>query len=186
MLRGHGPGANSYAGVERHWRDADHSANGADLFQKITYVELKGRLPEMLLMRLDKIAMASSVEGREPFLDHHLVEFALALPPNMKVRGGVEKYALKRAVADLLPEEVLSRPKQGFGTPMEEWLRADFGRQAQQTIRTSSLAGRGVLDYDVIDKLFAAHRSRRGDWSKHLWNVYILSLWHDRWISRKP
>ena len=79
-------GSEPYAIVERHWRDADRLAGGADLFQEMTYLELKQRLPELLLMRLDKITMASSVEGREPFLDHQLVEFALALPPAMKYR----------------------------------------------------------------------------------------------------
>ena len=139
--------ATSYATVERHWDDAERLAPGVDLFQRMTYLELKQRLPELLLMRLDKITMASSVEGREPFLDHHLVEFALALPPEMKYRDGVGKYVLKRAMRGLLPDEVLSRPKQGFGTPMEEWMRGDFGVRAQQAIRRSSLAERGLLDY---------------------------------------
>ena len=184
VLHGDQPPAGSYATVERNWREAD--TLGADLFQKITYVELKQRLPELLLMRLDKIAMANSIEGREPFLDHRLVEFALALPPAMKVRRGIAKYALKRAVSDLLPEEVLSRPKQGFGTPMEEWLRGNFGLRAQKSIRNSTLAQRNLLDHELIDRLFAAHRAGRGDWSKHLWNVYNLSLWHDRWIASEP
>lgn len=180
------PPADSYAMVERHWHEADGLADGADVLQKITYVELKQRLPELLLMRLDKIGMANSIEGREPFLDHRLVEFALALPPRMKVRRGISKYGLKRAVSDLLPEQVVSRPKQGFGTPMEEWLRGGFGSRAQKAIRSSALAQRNLLDHDVIDRLFAAHRSGRGDWSKHLWNVYNLSLWHDRWIAGEP
>ena len=186
VLHGSRSTDDAYAMVERHWQDADTLAGGADLFQKITYVELKQRLAELLLMRLDKIAMASSIEGREPFLDHRLVEFAVALPPRMKVRRGVAKYGLKRAVSDLLPDEVISRPKQGFGTPMEEWLRGGFGSRAQQAIRSSTLAGRNLLDHDLIDQLFAAHRAGRGDWSKHLWNVYNLSLWHDRWIAGEP
>jgi len=183
ILRDHLERAPSYATVERHWHDAERLAPGVDLFQRMTYLELKQRLPELLLMRLDRITMASSVEAREPFLDHHLVEFALALPPEMKHRDGVGKYVLKRAMQGLLPDEILSRPKQGFGTPMEEWMRGDFGVRAQQTIRRSSLAERGLLDYERIDQLFAAHRGRRGDWHKHLWNLYSVSAWHDRWIA---
>jgi asparagine synthase (glutamine-hydrolysing) len=186
ILRRSGDGRSPYAIVERHWHDADRDARGADLFQKMTYVELKQRLPELLLMRLDKITMASSVEGREPYLDHHLVEFALALPPSMKYRRGVGKYALKRAMRGLLPEEVLSRPKQGFGTPMEEWMRDEFGVRAQEAIRRSSLTERGLLDYARIDDLFAAHRAGHGDWHKHLWNLYNVSVWYDRWIARRP
>ena len=67
--------------------------------------------------------MASSIEGREPFLDHELVELAMALPPRMKYRDGQGKHALREAMRDALPAEILARPKQGFGSPMEEWLR---------------------------------------------------------------
>ena len=163
ILRRNGGGAAPYAIVERHWQDADRLAHGADLFQKMTYLELKQRLPELLLMRLDKITMANSVEGREPFLDQHLVEFALALPPAMKYRRGVGKYVLKRAMSGLLPEEVLSRPKQGFGTPMEEWLRGPFGIEVQNAIRRSSLAERGLLDYRANRRAVrgAPRRTRR-------------------------
>lgn len=186
QILGRGAEAAPYGIVEDHWNAADRLAGGADLFQKMSYIELKQRLPELLLMRLDKITMASSVEGRDPFLDHHLVEFALALPPAMKYRRGVGKYVLKRAMAGVLPDEVISRPKQGFGTPMEEWMRGEFGVRAQAEIRRSSLADRGLLDYERIDTLFDAHRSGRGDWHKHLWNLYIVSAWHDRWIAQRP
>jgi asparagine synthase (glutamine-hydrolysing) len=185
ILRRH-EARSAYATVEQHWRDAERLAGGADLFQRMTYLELKQRLPELLLMRLDKITLASSVEGREPFLDHHLVEFALALPPAMKYRDGVGKYVLKQSMRGKLPDEILDRPKQGFGTPMEEWMRGDFGIRAQAAIRGSSLADRGLLDYEQVDRLFAAHRAGRGDWHKHLWNLYNVSVWHDRWIARRP
>ena len=149
----------------------------------MSYIELKQRLPELLLMRLDNVAMASSVEGREPFLDHQLVAYALALPPDMKHRGGVGKWALRAAMRDRLPEAVIDRPKQGFGTPMEEWLRGRFGDEVRETVRRSALAQRGLLDYAVVDRLFAAHKARHGDWSKHLWTLYSVSAWYDRWVA---
>jgi len=170
--------------VERIWDEASERRTNADLFQYMTYLELRQRLPELLLARLDRIAMASSVEGREPFLDHELVEFAMALPPRMKHRGGYGKYVLRAAMSDTLPPEVLARPKQGFGSPMEEWLRGDFGREAQTAVRRSALAERGLLDYELVDRLFTAHRRGRGDWSKHLWNLYCASVWYDRWVAR--
>ena len=170
--------------VERLWDEA--GAAGADLFQRMTYVELKQRLAELLLQRLDRIAMLSSVEGREPFLDQDLVTFALALPPRMKHRDGVGKHVLRRAVRDLLPREILERPKQGFGTPMAEWLRGDFGRRAEATIAGSSLVARGTISLDPVQRLFAAHRGGRADWSYHLWNVYNVCAWHDRWVDGRP
>jgi asparagine synthase (glutamine-hydrolysing) len=169
--------------VERIWDEGGARRHDADLFQRMTYLELRQRLPELLLARMDRIAMASSVEGREPFLDHELVELAMALPPRMKYRDGHGKHVLREAMRDVLPPEVLARPKQGFGSPMEEWLRGAFGRDAQAAVRGSALAERELLDYDLIDRLCAAHRSGRGDWSKHLWNLYCVSQWYDRWIA---
>jgi asparagine synthase (glutamine-hydrolysing) len=165
--------------VERIWADAA----GADLFQRMSYLELRQRLPELLLMRLDRIAMASSVEGREPFLDHELVEFVMALPPAMKHRDGQGKHVLREAMRDSLPPEILARPKQGFGSPMQEWLRGAFGHEAEAAVCGSALAGRELLDYDLVRDLFAAHRRGRGDWSKHLWNLYGVSTWYDRWVA---
>jgi asparagine synthase (glutamine-hydrolysing) len=170
--------------AERIWDEGGKQRQDADLFQRMTYLELRQRLPELLLMRLDRIAMASSVEGREPFLDHQLVEFVMALPPRMKHRNGHGKYVLREAMRDALPPEILARPKQGFGSPMKEWLRGDFGRIAHGAVRRSRLADRGLVDYEIVDRLFAAHRRGRGDWSKHLWNLYCVSLWYDRWVAR--
>jgi asparagine synthase (glutamine-hydrolysing) len=134
-------------------------------------------------MRVDKMTMATSVEAREPFLDHRLVEFAMALPAGMKVRDGVGKYVLKRAVDGLIPHDLVYRKKQGFGAPVSEWFRGELGERAQQAIRNSSLAERGLLDYDRVDELWAAHRSGGQEWSFQLWNLYNVSAWHDYWVA---
>ena len=138
----HGGVHDSYACVERRWEEAAQALPAVDLLQKMSYLELGQRLPELLLMRLDKLTMANSIEGREPFLDHHLVEFALALPPRLKHRDRVGNGFLRRAMRGILPDEIIDRPKQGFGTPMEEWLRGPFGAQAHAAIRSSSLRQR--------------------------------------------
>ena len=179
-----GPHRDTLPAVEAVWDEAAERPGSADLFQSMSYLELRRRLPELLLQRLDRIAMASSVEGREPFLDHALVEFVMALPPHMKYRDGQGKHVLRAAMRDALPGAILDRPKQGFGSPMEEWLRGDFGRHARQAVHDSGLRERCLLDHDVVDGLFAAHAAGRGDWSKHLWNLYCVSRWYDRWIAR--
>jgi asparagine synthase (glutamine-hydrolysing) len=173
----------SYAIVERFLQDAERERPDADLLQKMTYLELKNRLAELLLMRVDKMTMANSVEARVPFLDHELVEFALALPAEMKVRNGEGKYLLKKAVEGILPPEVINRPKQGFVAPMSEWLRGEMGEKMRRDIRKSTLTERGLLDYDVIDRLWEAHRSGRGEWAFQLWNIYNVSAWHDYWVA---
>ncbi|HEY7149569.1 MAG TPA: asparagine synthase (glutamine-hydrolyzing) [Gaiellaceae bacterium] len=169
----------SYRVVKRFWDEA----GDADLLQRMTYLELKNRLAELLLMRVDKMTMRNSVEARVPFLDADLVEFAIALPPEMKVRDGQGKYLLKKAVSGLLPAEIIARPKQGFSAPVSEWFREGLGERARREIRASSLAERGLLDYDAIDDLWRAHRAGRGDWAFQLWNIYNVSAWHDYWIA---
>jgi asparagine synthase (glutamine-hydrolysing) len=183
ILTANGSCPDAYRLVQRLWSQAEHERPGADLLEKMTYLELKLRLAELLLMRVDKMTMATSVEARVPFLDRELVEFALALPARMKVRDGSGKWLLKRAVDGLLPSEIVHRRKQGFGAPVSEWFRGELGRRAQQQIRDSSLAERGLLDYARIDRLWDAHRSGKADWSFQLWNLYNVSAWHDHWVA---
>jgi asparagine synthase (glutamine-hydrolysing) len=183
VLDGHLRFEDSFAVAERHWREAGRLQPGADIFARMSYLELKQRLAELLLMRMDRITMSCSVEGREPFLDHRLVEFALALPPRLKYRRGEGKVVLKQAVRHLLPEEVTTRRKQGFGTPMSEWLRGPFGRRARAEVTGSALRELGLLEYAPIERLFDEHQSGRADWSYQLWNLYNISRWYDYWIA---
>ncbi len=169
--------------VGRIWEEAARELPTIDLKQRMSYLEVKQRLAELLLMRVDKMTMASSVEARVPFLDHELVEFAFALPERAKVRDGVGKWILKEAVDGLLPRDVVHRPKQGFGAPVAEWFRGDLGVRSQRQIRNSSLAELGLLDMDYVDTLWESHRSGRGHWSFQLWNLLNVSAWHDHWVA---
>lgn len=183
-LTGDGLGAHDpEAVIGAIWEEAERELPGIDLKQRMSYLEVKQRLAELLLMRVDKMTMASSVEARVPFLDHELVEFAFALPERAKVRDGEGKWLLKKAVDGLLPTDVVYRPKQGFGAPVAEWFRGDFGHRSQRAIRESSLAELGLLDLDYVDRLWAAHRAGHGHWSFQLWNLLNVSAWHDVWVA---
>src|SRR5207237_1105577 len=106
---------------DRFWRTASRAPRAARRVAaaaRMTYLELKLRLPELLLMRVDKITMATSVEARVPFLDHHLIEYAMNLPRDLKVKGRTGKHILKRALESVLPPDVLYQPKRGFGAPV--------------------------------------------------------------------
>ena len=94
----------------------------------MTYLDLNLRLPELLLMRVDKMSMAVSLEARVPFLDHKFVELAMSIPEAVKTRNGVLKYILKKAVRGVIPDELIDRQKQGFGVPVFEWYQSQFGR----------------------------------------------------------
>ncbi len=156
---------------------------GADDLARMAYAEFRLRLPELLLMRVDKISMSTSVEGRVPFLDHNLVEFTMDIPQAWKVRGGETKYLLKKALEDLLPRDIIYREKMGFGAPMADWLRGDFGRRAERTVLNSSLFDLGLLDRGHVASLFRDHFDGRKDNALHLWALFNLAAWHDHWIA---
>jgi asparagine synthase (glutamine-hydrolysing) len=157
----------------------------SDFLARMTYLELKLRLPELLLMRVDKITMATSVEARVPFLDHHLVEYALALPRSLKVVGRSGKHILKRALEQILPHDVLYSPKRGFGAPIREWFRNGLGELFDAHLLNSTMRRRDFFDYNFIARLVDEHRRSTRDWSFHLWALLNLSLWYERWIERR-
>jgi asparagine synthase (glutamine-hydrolysing) len=165
-----------------HW---DRQVPGGDVLGRMTYLEFKQRLPELLLMRVDKISMSTSIEARVPFLDPKLVEFTMALPRELKIGPGAgqPKKLLKDALRGLVPDQVLDRPKMGFGAPMREWLRGEFGLEAEATIFGSRLAGEGYFRNDRVREMFRQHRAGR-DVSLQLWTIYNLTACYDRWVSR--
>ncbi|MFP8835081.1 asparagine synthase (glutamine-hydrolyzing) [Hydrogenophaga sp. XSHU_21] len=163
--------------------DAAHP--GQDVLTRMIYNEFKLRLPELLLMRVDKITMSESLEARVPFLDHELVEFSMDIPESWKTRNGVAKYLLKKAVEGLIPDNIIYRKKMGFGAPMADWLRGDFGRQAEQAVMGSGLLRRGHFNIEHVRQLFDDHRSGRRDTSLYLWTLFNLTSWYDYWIDRR-
>ncbi|HEX4389515.1 MAG TPA: asparagine synthase (glutamine-hydrolyzing) [Steroidobacteraceae bacterium] len=161
----------------------DRQHPGQDVLTRMIYNEFRLRLPELLLMRVDKIGMSVSLEARVPFLDHELVEFTMDIPMADKIRGNVPKRLLKAAVTGLIPDEIIHRKKMGFAAPMSQWLRGDFGRRVEGSILGSRLLDRGWLDRGYIRRLCAEHRSGRADQSLYIWIIYNLTAWYDYWID---
>jgi asparagine synthase (glutamine-hydrolysing) len=157
----------------------------SDFLARMTYLELKLRLPELLLMRVDKMTMAASVEARVPFLDHKLVEYASGVPRALKVEGRSGKHVLKRALEAVLPHDLLYRRKRGFGAPVEQWFRGESGAELEARVLNSPLRRRDFFDYAFIARLFDEHRRGARDWGFHLWALLNLSLWYERWIESK-
>ena len=176
-------GLSSYEAVRQHLEHIARARPESDFASRMTYLELKLRLPELLLMRVDKITMATSVEARVPFLDHHLVEYAMGLPLDLKIKGASGKHILKRALEKVLPADLLYRPKRGFGAPIREWFRGESGEMLGGLIMNSSIRERELFDYAFIARLIDEHRRGARDWSFHLWALLNVSLWYERWID---
>ncbi len=176
-------GSDSYRVVADLWNRISRGKPDSDFGERMVYLELKQRLAELLLMRVDKMTMAAGVEARVPFLDHHLVEYTMRIPTDLKIRGGVSKYLLKRALAGTLPEEVLQRKKQGFGAPVSEWFAGELYRFAEESILSSRIRELDLFDYDRVKGMLERHRSGRRESAFHLWNLFNLSRWYDYWVA---
>jgi asparagine synthase (glutamine-hydrolysing) len=161
--------------------DRDHP--GQDTLTRMIYNEFRLRLPELLLMRVDKIGMSTTIEARVPFLDHELVEFTMDIPQRFKVRNGEAKYLLKKAVEGLIPDEIIYRKKMGFGAPMSEWLRGDFGKRVESDLLKSKLLDERYFNREFIARLCAEHRSGRSDYSLYIWALFNLVAWYDYWVD---
>ena len=178
-------GFSSYSAVRSDLDRLLASKPDADQLLRMSYQELKLRLPELLLMRVDKMTMATSVEARVPYLDHKLVEFAMSLPQHLKYRDGEKKYILRRALDGVIPDQVLNREKKGFGVPLDEWMRGGFGSFVEDGLFNSSLRRRKLFDYGFVKHLLTEHKALRANYSFFLWSLLNLSMWYDRWIERR-
>ena len=173
----------SHAVVREYLAPLDGRLAEPEVLQKIPYMEMKLRLPEHLLMRVDKLTMAHSIEARVPFLDHDVVEFANRLPWTYKLKNGVGKSLLKKAAAPYLDEDMLYRRKQGFGAPMEEWFReGDFGARCLAAFERSELRKQGFFNNDFFTDMLKRQIAGRGGYSFYLWTVLNAVLWHESWI----
>ena len=134
-------------------------------------------------MKQDQMSMAASIESRVPFLDHHLVEFAAALPPRMKLRGFSTKWILREAVKSLLPAEILTRKKMGFPVPFGLWMRGTGADLARDVLLDSRARQRGITDHAAVSRLLDAHASGTIDGSDAIWSLLNLELWYRTFID---
>ena len=155
----------------KHWSNAP-SDDPVGIAQ---YVDLKTWLPGDILTKVDRTAMANSLEVRVPMLDHRFVEWALGLPAAMKIADGEGKFVLKRAFERLVPSDILYRPKQGFSVPLASWFRGPLAECfSHDVLAKDGLAASGYFDRTVINTLADEHRSGRRDHSRVLWLLWMF------------
>lgn len=143
----------------------------------MSYVDLKMRLPELLLMRVDKMSMGVSLEARVPFLDHRFVEMAMGISTKLKTKNNVSKYILKKAVRGLIPDKIIDRKKQGFGVPVYEWLFDKLGAKIEKDL-LDFCDEADFFDKSYIQKLLDNKSGHQ------LWYLYNFVLWHRAYIAR--
>ena len=141
----------------------------------MSYLDLNLRLPELLLMRIDKMSMATSIEARVPFLDHRFIQHALSLSPKLKTKGGVLKYIFKKAVRGLIPDQIIDRKKQGFAVPIEDWIYDKLGARAGDTLR-EFCAATDFLDPKGVEQVL-----KKGS-ANQVWYLLNFALWWNEYI----
>lgn len=165
-----------------NWLSRWNERAGDALLPRMLYADQKTYLVE-LLMKQDQMSMASSIKSRVPFLDHHLVEFATRIPAHLKIRGGQQKYVLKKAVEDLLPREIIYRTKMGFPTPLRQWLRDLSAESLLAAVRDRKGFLASWLNLDAIDSLIERHRAGLEDATDRIWRLLNLQIWGDLFFT---
>jgi asparagine synthase (glutamine-hydrolysing) len=155
----------------------------SDALNRALFVDLETLLPDQVLAFVDRLSMAHSVEVRPPFLDHRLVQFVADLPGSIKIRGGRVKHILKEAVSDLLPAELLARPKEGFIMPVNEWLIGNLKDYVQATLAPQRLATHGLFRAGAIEQVLEAHYSGNANCGNQIWNLLMLQLWWEAYVA---
>ena len=134
-------------------------------------------LPDDILTKVDRAAMAVSLETRTPFLDRRVIELAWRLPLEMKIREGQGKYLLSRLLGRHVPPALFERPKMGFGIPLDQWLRGPLRDWAEELLREHRILGEGYLNPGPIRKAWGDHLSGRSNHGYRLWSVLMFQLW---------
>ena len=155
----------------------DAEAVSRDTLEQFALADLALNLPGAMLTKVDRASMAHSLEVRVPMLGAPLVDWALGLPVNMKLRNGVGKYIVRKAVEPMLPPGILDRRKQGFKMPLTEWFAGDFGAYAQSLWNDSGAADTGFINRAAANRMFIEHRDGQRDHSRFLYALSMFSLW---------
>jgi len=160
------------------------AADSPDFVERTQFVDVQTYLPDDLLVKVDVAAMLHALEGRSPFLDHELAEFAARLPADYKLRGQTSKYILKRALRDYLPESILHREKQGFAMPVGRWFRHELRPVAYDVLLDPRTLQRGMLDGDAVRALLDEHVAGLVNHGYRIWELLFLELWFRTYVDR--
>lgn len=160
--------------IFQHWLDAHPQR---DDLSEMLYLDTKIWLPDNLLMKIDKMSMAFSIEGRLPLLDEHLIAFAASIPSHLKVHHGTTKYIFKRAYADFLPEDILKRRKMGFNVPIGVWFREGQRAFITNLLLSDHMCSRGLFERTVVEQMLRDHLNGRNNYQAQLFLLASLELW---------
>ncbi|MFH1752762.1 MAG: asparagine synthase (glutamine-hydrolyzing) [Candidatus Omnitrophota bacterium] len=163
--------------------DIFKASTAKNLVEKVMNADMLSYLPEDLLVKVDRATMANSLEGRSPFLDHKVIEFAASIPVRYKLKGLDTKYILKRAFSKEIPMSFLNRRKKGFGVPVGRWFRGPLKDFVRDALLDRKSLDRGLFREDYIKRLLDEHQNNKRDHSNRIWALLSFEMWHRIFIE---
>ncbi len=161
------------------------AGNADDLIDKMLYTDLMTRMPDHLLVLVDRMTMAHSLENRSPLIDYKVVEYAAGIPAHLKLKGKTLKYILRKLAKRYLPDELIYRKKQGFGFPIGMWMRTELKNFLTNLMRDSRFVALGVFEAGYIQRLLNEHLSGKADHNYRLWILMNLEIWYRIYFERE-
>ena len=146
-------------------------------------IEYSTYLVDDILQKVDRATMSCSLEGREPLLDHRILELAATFPDEFKLKDGNGKVILKDIVHDFVPREIMERPKMGFGVPIDKWLKADLRELFEEVLDPKKITASGVLDLNAVIELKESYLNGSIQDIYRIWYVFVFQQWYNKWMA---
>jgi asparagine synthase (glutamine-hydrolysing) len=169
----------SYGHIRRYFGETHTS----DDLNRQLYVDIKSYLVDDILVKVDRMSMATSLEARVPFLDHRFVEFTATIPSHYKLRGNTTKYILKKALSRYLPETIINRGKEGFSIPIKNWLKEDLRDLMLDVLAEDKVKSEGFFDASEVRNLIDEHLTNKENHSHRLWAMMVFGIWQDIYLK---
>jgi asparagine synthase (glutamine-hydrolysing) len=176
--------AQTDADIYREVRELVGRSDAKNVIEQMQYADINYYLAEDILTKVDRAAMSVSLETRAPFLDPRVGQLAASIPVEYKLKGKSGKVILKEAMKDLLPHDILHRPKKGFGIPIAEWLKGRLNPLMHEMLDDKRLKEQGLFDPDYVQKLISEHESGKASHHKELWTLLVFQLWCEHWYKQ--
>jgi asparagine synthase (glutamine-hydrolysing) len=172
-------GIDTYLAFTKHFSES----NGADYLGKELFADIKTYLCDDILVKVDRMSMANSLEARVPFLDHKFVEFVATIPSGMKLNSLRSKYILKKSMSRILPREILYRDKQGFSIPIKNWLKNELRPLMEEALSPERVKKEGFFNPSYIDMIKTEHLNGVENHSHRLWALMVFEIWQDLYLK---
>ncbi|MEN8152562.1 MAG: asparagine synthase (glutamine-hydrolyzing) [Acidobacteriota bacterium] len=150
---------------------------------KDLYLDFKTYMVDNILVKVDRMSMATSLEARVPLLDHKMVEFAFSLPPALKLKGNTTKYFFKNAMRGILPDEIIDRQKEGFSIPIKNWLKTDLKGLMSDYLSEEKIKDAGFFNYNYVNKMKNEHLNNKQNHAHRLWSLILFNIWREKFLK---